>query len=194
MVPGQIALMRTRRVLEGSASGEADDAVLGAVVGGAARKPDQAAERGAVDDGAAALRAHRPQLVLHAGPDAAEVDGVHAVEGLGLFVGGVGRRSLDAGVVECEVQPAEARHGAFHERGDLLLVGHVAGGTECLTARGGQLVRRGPEGLLIAVGKYDSGPGLGERPCRGEPHAGAGSGDDRDVVVEVVGRVHVASG
>src|SRR5215213_7481925 len=93
------------RVLEGSALGEADDAVFGGVVGGAAREPDQAAERGAVDDGAAALRAHRPQLVLHAGPDAAQVDRVHVVEGLGWFVGGVGRRGLDAGVVEREVEP-----------------------------------------------------------------------------------------
>src|SRR5215208_6099667 len=75
-------------VLEGRALGEADDAVFGGVVGGAARESDQAAERGAVDDGAAALRAHRPQLVFHARPDAAQVDRVDAVEGLGRFVGG----------------------------------------------------------------------------------------------------------
>ncbi len=142
----------------------------------------------------AALRAHRPQLVFHAGPDAAQVDRVHAVEDLGRFVGGVGRRSLDAGVVEREVEPAEARHGAFYKCGDLLLVGHVAYDAERLTARGGQLGRRGPEGLLVAVGKHDGGPGLGERLRCGEPHAGAGAGDDGNAVVEVVGRVHAVSG
>ena len=131
--------------------------------------------------------------MLHARPDAAQVDRVHAVEGLGRFVGGVGRRGLDAGVVEREVEPAEARHGSVYERGDLPLVGHVADDAERLTARGGQLGRRGPEGLLVAVGKHDGGPGLGERPRRGEPHARAGTGDDGNAVVEVVGRVHVLS-
>ena len=65
---------------------------------------------------------------------------------------------------------------------------------ERLTARGGQLGRRGPEGPLVAVGKHDGGPGLGERLCCGEPHAGAGAGDDGNAVVEVVGRVHAVSG
>ena len=145
--------------------------MFGGVVGSAAGESDQAAERGAVDNGAAALRAQRPQLVLHAGPDAAQVDRVHAVEGLGRFVGGVGRRDLDAGVVEREVEPAEARHGPVYERGDLLLVGDVAGDAERPTARGGQLGRRGPEDPLVAVGKHDGGPGLRECPRRGEPHA-----------------------
>jgi hypothetical protein len=116
--------------------------------------------------------AHRPQLVFHAGPDAAQVDRVDAVEDLGRFVVGVARRSLDdAGVVEGKVEPAEARHGAFYKCGDLLLVGHVADDVERLTARGGQLGRRGPEGLFVAVGKHDGGPGLGERLRCGEPHA-----------------------
>jgi hypothetical protein len=56
------------------------------------------------------------------GPDAAQIDRVHAVEDLGRFVGGVGRRSLDAGVVEREVELAEARDGAFYECGDLLVL------------------------------------------------------------------------
>jgi len=75
--------------------------------------------------------------VLHAGSDAPQVDRVHAVEGLGRFVGGVGRRGLDAGVVEREVEPAEARRGPVYERGDLLLVGDVAVDAERLVARGG---------------------------------------------------------
>ena len=104
-----------------------------------------------------------------------------------------GSSAAPVGVVEREVEPAEARHGAFYECGDLLLVGDVADDAERLTARGGQLGRRGPGGLLVAVGKHDGGPGLGERLRCGEPHAGAGAGDDGNAVVEVVGRVHVVS-
>jgi hypothetical protein len=136
------------------------------------------------------LLAHLAQLVLHAGPDAAQVDRVYAVEGLGRFVGGVGRRGLDAGVVERVVESAEGRHCAFDKRGHLLLVGHVADDAERLLARRGQLRRRAPEGLLVAVGEHDGGPGLGERLRSGEPHAGAGPGDHGNAAVKVVGRVH----
>src|SRR5213078_743092 len=65
-------------------------------------------ERGAVDYGAAALRAHVAKLVLHAGPDTAKIDGVHAIELLGRFIGRVTRRNLYTGIVERHVQAAEA--------------------------------------------------------------------------------------
>jgi hypothetical protein len=92
--------MPRRRVFERSASGEADHAVLGCVIGGTAGKSDEAPKRGAVDDGAAALPAHLAQLVFHAGPNAAQVDRVHPVEDLGRLVGRVARRGLDPGIVE----------------------------------------------------------------------------------------------
>ena len=126
----------TRGVLEGGAAGEADDAVLGGVVGGPAGKADEPAERRAVHDRAAALVAHLAELVLHAGPDAAEVDGVDPVEQVGGFVGGVGGWGLDAGVVECHVEPAERGDGAVDHRGDLGLVGDVAGDAEHLMPGG----------------------------------------------------------
>src|SRR5207244_10252431 len=78
------------RVFQCGAAGEADHAVLGRVVGGSAGQSYQASEGGAVHDRAGALVAHLAQFVLHAGPYAAEVDRVHAVAGLGGFVGGVG--------------------------------------------------------------------------------------------------------
>ena len=117
--------------------------MFGGVVGGAARQPDQAAERGAVDDGAAALRAHLAQLVLHAGPDAAQVDRVHPLEVLGRLVGRVARREHDAGVVERHVEPAERRRRCARPWRRPRLVGHVAGDAERLVARGGQLLGRG---------------------------------------------------
>ena len=121
--------------------------MLGGVVGGAAGVADEAAERGAVDDRAAALGAHLAQLVLHAGPDAAQVDRADAVEGLGRLVGGVGQREHDAGVVEGHVEPAELGDGALDEGGDLVLVGDVAGDAERPVTGGGQLVGRGAQRL-----------------------------------------------
>src|SRR5664279_1924122 len=102
MTPGQTALMRIPRgcVFERGALGQADDAVFGRVVGRASWLSDQAAEGGAVDDGAAALVAHVVQFVFHAGPHAAQVDCGDPVEVLGELVGGVAGWCLDAGVVE----------------------------------------------------------------------------------------------
>ena len=125
------------RVFEGGAAGQADDAVLGGVVGGPAGEADETAEGGAVHDRAAALVAHRSQLVLHGCPHATEVDGVDPVEQLGRFVGGVGGWGLDAGVVERHVEPTERGDGALDHRGDLVLVGHVAGHAEHLVPGGG---------------------------------------------------------
>jgi hypothetical protein len=51
--------------------------------------------------------------VLHARPDAAQVDGRHAVEALGRFIAKVAGETDDAGVVECHVQPTVGRDGAL---------------------------------------------------------------------------------
>ena len=133
------------RVLEGGAAGQADHAVLGGVVGRPAGDADQPAERGAVDDRAAALAAHLGQFVFHAGPHAAQVDRVDPVEHLGGFVGGVARRDLDAGVVERHVQPAERVDGGLHRRGDAVLVGDVAFDAERLVAGAGKFGRWRPD-------------------------------------------------
>ena len=136
--------------------------------------------------------AHLAQFVLHAGPDAAQVDGVDAVEVLGRLVGGVARGDLDAGVVERHVEPAERVDRALDEGGDLVLVGDVAGDGERPMTGGGQLVGGGAKRLLVGVGEDDGGAGAGEGLGGGKAHAGAGAGDDGDLAVEVVGRVHVS--
>src|SRR5215204_1629286 len=176
------------RVLERGTLCEAEDAVFGGVVGRAARQPDQATKRRAVDDCAASLLAHLTKLVLHASPDAAEVDRVHAVEGLGRLLGGVRRRGLDPGVVEGEVEPAESRHATADEHGDLLLVRDVTADTDRLVARGGQLLSRGLEGLVVAIGQDNGGASLGERLRRRESHSRGSARDQRHAIAEVVGR------
>jgi hypothetical protein len=168
--------------------------MLGGVVGGASRVADEAAEGRAVDDRAAALRAHLAQLVLHARPHAAQVDRSDAIELLGRFVSRVGLRRHYAGVVEGHVEPTELGDGAIDEGGDLVLVGDVAGRAERLVARGGQFVGGRTHRVGVDVGEHDGGTGGGEGAGRVESHAGAGAGDERDPVAEVVGRVHRAHG
>ena len=125
----------TRRIFKRGALGQADHPVLGCVVGRPAWQPDEAPERGAVDYGAAALRAHVAKLVLHAGPDTAKIDGVHAIELLGRFIGRVTRRNLYTGIVERHVQAAEAGACARHHCRDLRLIRHVAGNADRLVPR-----------------------------------------------------------
>ena len=191
IVPGQIALMRIPRGAYSSAAllVRPMHAVLGGVVGGAARQPDQPAERRAVDDRAAALFAHLPQLVLHARPDAAQVDRVHAVEGLGRLVGGIGRRSrmpalLNAKSSRPKASTVRSTSAATCSSSDTSQTTPSAWWPAEVSSVG-----RGPERLLVAVGEHDGGAGLGERLRGGEPHARGGAGDERHPVGEVVRRV-----
>ena len=80
--------------------------------------------------------------------------------------------------------------GALDERGDLGLVGHVARDAERLLAGGGQLVGGDAHGVLVDVGEHDGGAGAGERAGGVAAHAASRAGDQRDLAVEVVGRVH----
>src|SRR5439155_3516253 len=65
------------RVLKRGALGEADHAMLRGVIRSTLIAADQAAERRAVHDGAAALFAHNLKLELHAAPDTAQIDAHH---------------------------------------------------------------------------------------------------------------------
>ena len=146
------------RVFERRALGQAEDAGLGGVVDGAARESHQAAQRGAVDDGAAALRAHRPKLVLHAGPDAAQVDRVHAVEDLGRFVGG----SVGGAWMPALLNAKSSRPKSVTVRSTSPATFSSSQTSQTtpsgLVALGGQLRRRPLEGLLVAVGESMAAP------------------------------------
>jgi hypothetical protein len=173
MVPGQIALMRNpaRRVLQSGAGGQPDHSVLRRVVRSPPRKSDEAAEGGAVDDGAAALGAHLTQLMLHARPHPAQVDRIDPVEDLGRLVGGIAGRDLDAGVVERHVEPAERVDGGPHHGRHAVLVGHVTPDADDPMAGGDQVFGGRTERGLVDVGDNHSGAGLGERPDSGQAHA-----------------------
>src|SRR6195256_586823 len=94
-------------VFKRGAFGEAEHAMLGGVIDAAAGNPYETADRGVVHDRAAALLAHLAQLVLHAIPDAAKIDSVHAIKFLAARVGRFRDRRLDAGIVERRIEPPE---------------------------------------------------------------------------------------
>jgi hypothetical protein len=88
-----------RRIVHGGALCQPDYPMLGRVIGSPTRLADEAAKRGTVDNGAAALGTHLEQLVFHAGPDTVQIDGDHVVEGARGFIGQIAHRTQDTGVV-----------------------------------------------------------------------------------------------
>jgi hypothetical protein len=108
------------------------------VVNYPARNANKAANRRAVDDGAASLLSHLAQLILHAVPDAAEIDRVHAIEFFATGIGGFHGRRLHAGVVVRRVQATEAGYSLLDHGSHLSLVSDI-------TADGNRLVTGGDQ-------------------------------------------------
>src|SRR4051812_20179734 len=107
--------------------------------------------------------------MLHAGPDAPEIDRIHTIEVLGRLVRCVARRDLNAGVVEGHVEPAEASNRAVDHRGDLSLVRYIAGNSNRLMTRRGQRVGRCTQAFLVDVGEHDGRACFGKGPCSRSP-------------------------
>src|SRR5215213_472662 len=57
-----------------------------------------------------------------------------------------------------------------------------------LVARGSQLLSRGLEGLVVAIGQDNGGASLGERLRRRDSHSRGSARDQRHAIAEVVGR------
>src|SRR6266508_307726 len=76
----------TRRIVHGGALGQPYHAMLVCVIVRPASLADKPSKRGTVDDRPAALAAHLEQLVFHAAPDTAQIDGGHSIEGLCRFI------------------------------------------------------------------------------------------------------------
>src|SRR5439155_22313009 len=103
---------------------------------------DDTADRRAIDDCAAALAEHLVQLVLHAAPDAAQVDGDHAIPFVAADLGGLHASLHDAGVVECSIEPSERGHGSVDHGRHLSVIGDVAANGERLATAAGELLGR----------------------------------------------------
>ncbi len=102
--------------IERGALGQPDDAMLGCMISCASGQSDQTSERGAINDGPAALFLHLDQLMLQKGPDPAQVDCVDSVITFASLLGQRAHRAQNAGVVIGHVEPAKLGNGAFDRR------------------------------------------------------------------------------
>ena len=169
-----------RGVFERDAAGQAYHAMLGGVIGGKLRPAGQPADRRAVDDRSAALLSHLQQLVLHASPDATQINGVHPVECLRRLICHVGSRSLYARIVESGIKSAKGSNGAFHHGCHLRFVRHVAAHAERIAAGRLDLVHGLLQGVLADVRQRDGRTRIGESPCGRQSHAGGRASDQRN--------------
>jgi hypothetical protein len=163
---------------------EAADGVLAGVVEALTRHRDEAEERGDVDDVAVAGRDQVRQELLGAVHDTPEVDADDPVHVLVVEVDDVtGER--DARVVDDHVDPSELlghRGGVRRERGP---VGDVE--LVCAHGLGARGLGEGPglgETGLVDVGQREVRAAAGEVQREGAADAGAGTGDDDDLVIQ----------
>src|SRR5213593_1771632 len=94
-------------IFERGALRQPDHSVLGCMVHCAAGNADQTANRRVVDDGAASLLTHLAQLILHAVPDAAQIDSVYAIELFAADFSHFHGRRLYTGVIERRIETPE---------------------------------------------------------------------------------------
>lgn len=131
------------------------------------------------------------QLVFHASPDTAQIDGGHVIEGPRGFIGQIAHRTQDTGIVERHVQLTEGRDRALDHGRDLRLVRHVAGDADRPVTGRGQLPGRGAQRVLVDIDENDRGARLGECLRGRESDAGAGAGDKGDLALKIINRIHV---
>ena len=133
-----------------------------------------------LDDAAAALRQHHAQLVLQAQHGAQHV----GVEGGGVRLGRLldqrPRLPLGARVVDGDIEPAEARHGAVDQRPHVRLVPDVRPHELRLGAQLRQFVLQRRPGVRVAAGDHQAGTLARKGERRGATDAGEGAGDEDD--------------
>ena len=119
-------------VLDGDVFGEEADGALGGVVGGVA-EGDDAGDGGDVDDGAAAGLEHGGDGELHAEEDALGVD-VHGAVPAVVRAFFEFFTDEDAGVVDEDIEVAEAFYGSVDGIAPAIFAGDVEGDEEGLAA------------------------------------------------------------
>src|SRR5207244_12103617 len=102
---------------------------------------DQTTNRRVVDDGAASLLAHLAQLILHAVPDAAQINPVYTIEFLAGHISQFHGRRLYAGVVERRIEATEGGYNLRNHCCYLSFVSDIAANGDCLVTGGDDVSR-----------------------------------------------------
>ena len=95
-------------------------------------------------------------------------------------------RADDAGVVDHDVEPAEARHGQIDGGGDVRLRRHVGADEGGAIA---ELGRQPGARAFLHVAQDQFGPVFMKQPRRARADAAGRAGDDRDPILEPVAHV-----
>lgn len=156
--------------------------MFGCVIDRAAGKSNDASYGGVIDDGAAPLLSHLEQLVLHAVPNAAEVDRVHTFEFFAGRIGSFYGRALDAGVVERGVEAAEGGDSLVDHGFHLGFICDIAADCDGFVSRRAQRVRACASRSFIYIGQYDGSALLCERSSCDKTHTRASAGDESNFV------------
>jgi len=178
------------RELEGHRFREQGDAALGERIERRQRRADEADDRRQVDDGPALRtcggpRAQRRQRRLGAENDTRQVDRAEPLPVLG-------RRFLDpladedAGIVDEDVDAAEARHRGGDGRCPVVRPRHVEMHIERVAARRLEPAHRRAPALVQDIADHDARPRLHHQPRRLRPDAARRPGQERDLAVESV--------
>jgi hypothetical protein len=101
--------------------------------------------------------AHLEQFVLHAAKYGAEIDAVHTIEFRQAGIGDFRNRALNTGVVECRIQPAEARNRSLYHGFYLPVIGHVAQYADGFVSGGDQFLGGCPNRGFIDIRQRDRG-------------------------------------
>src|SRR6266576_5756953 len=169
-------------IFERGAPREPDHSVLGCMVHCAAGNADQTANRRVVDDGAASLLAHLAQLVLHAVPDAAQIDPVYAIE---FFPAGISHfhgRRLYTGVIERRIEATEGGYSLRNHRCYLSLIRDVATDANRLVTGGNEFFCRSANRSLVDVCQRHRSSRLREISRSGQTHTRTRAGYECDFV------------
>ena len=160
------------------------DGRLGGAIDSLTRHGHDAAQRGHVDDLAAAARLHDAQ-----GRPAA-VDRPHEVDLdllLELILGQLisGPRVDDTGIVDEDVDRAQLGLNAVGESLPGSGVADVVDVDERSGASGGQFLAQGFELVFLDVGQHEDGPFFGQEAGRGRANPAGRAGDDDDFIFDV---------
>ena len=186
-----------RRPLDGELAGQRDHGALrGGVAGGAHRLrsgPDQAGDRGGVQDHAAPLADHLARGGLGDHEEAGRVRLDHLPETLDRHR--LGRRAPgDAGVVDEDIETAVALRDLVDERFDRRRVGHVAARGADVEAGGAQLGLGRLQPLGTSAGDRHRRAGLGQPLGDLSAQPARAAGDERHPAGQVEERSDVGHG
>jgi hypothetical protein len=123
------------------------------------------------------LRLHNSQLVLQAQKRAKYVGVEHPCIGVQRLLGQRAGFSFGAGIVDRNVQPAEARNSLLDKVARVVFVTHVRQNESSFSAEATKLSFEGVAFGLPAAG-YNDRCAFGKGKRRGTPNAGQSAGDE----------------